>query len=62
MPILAIATCILIGWVVKPETVINEVTKNGEKFGRKHLYIAMVKVVAPVCLLFLLLMSLGIIK
>ncbi|HAW15826.1 MAG TPA: sodium-dependent transporter, partial [Clostridiales bacterium] len=62
MPILAIATCILIGWVVKPDTVINEITKNGEKFGRKYLFIAMVKVVAPVCLLFLLLMSLGIIK
>ncbi|MCR4717151.1 MAG: sodium-dependent transporter [Lachnospiraceae bacterium] len=62
MPVVAISTCILIGWVVKPKTVIDEVTKNGEKFGRKTLYIAMVKVVAPILLICLLLGSLGIIK
>jgi NSS family neurotransmitter:Na+ symporter len=62
MPIVAIGTCVLIGWVVKPKYVIDEVTKNGEKFRRKHLYIGMVKVVAPVMLLFLLLASFGIIK
>jgi NSS family neurotransmitter:Na+ symporter len=62
MPIVAIGTCVLIGWVVKPKYVIDEITKNGEKFRRKHLYIGMVKVVAPVMLLFLLLASFGIIK
>ena len=60
MPVLAIGTCILIGWVVKPKTVIEEATKNGEKFRRKHLYIAMVKVVAPILLVVLLLGSLGV--
>ena len=60
MPVLAIGTCILIGWVVKPKTVIEEATKNGEKFRRKHLYIAMVKVVAPFLLVVLLLGSLGV--
>lgn len=62
MPVLAIGTCILIGWIAKPKTVIEEATKNGERFGRKHLYIAMVKVIAPIMLLVLLLVSLGIIK
>ena len=62
MPIVAIGTCILIGWVVKPEVVINEVTKNGEKFRRKHLYIIMIKYVTPILLVFLLMISLGIIK
>ena len=61
MPIVAIGTCILVGWVVKPDTIINEVTRNGEKFRRKYLYIVMVKYVTPCLLLFLLLMSLGII-
>ena len=61
MPIVAIGTCILIGWVVKPKTVIEEATKNGEKFGRRKLYIAMIKYVAPILLLVLLLGSLGII-
>ncbi len=60
MPVLAIGTCILIGWVVKPKTVIEEATRNGERFGRKWLYTAMVKVVAPIMLVVLLLGSLGI--
>lgn len=62
MPIVAIGTCILIGWIAKPKYVIDEVTKNGERFGRKILYVGMVKVVAPIMLIFLLLASLGIIK
>ena len=62
MPIVAILTCILIGWVVKPETVIDEVTLNGEKFGRKKLYIVMVKFIAPILLTLLLLSAFGLIK
>ena len=61
MPLVAIGTCILIGWVVKPKTVIEEATKNGEKFGRRKLYIIMVKYVVPLLLVFLLLAAFGII-
>lgn len=61
MPIVAILTCILVGWVVKPSTVINEVTANGEKFGRKRLYIVMIKFIAPLLLALLLLNAMGII-
>lgn len=60
MPIVAILTCILIGWVAGPKTVIDEVTLNGEKFGRKWLYIVMIKYIAPVLLTILLLNSCGI--
>lgn len=60
MPVVAIGTCILIGWVAKPKTVIDEATKNGERFGRKRLYIVMIKFVTPVLLAVLLLGSLGI--
>ncbi len=60
MPIVAIGTCILIGWIVKPKTVIDEATKNGEKFGRRKLYIAMIKVVAPILLFILLLGAFGV--
>ncbi len=60
MPVVAIGTCILIGWIAKPETVIEEVESSGHKFSRRILYIAMIKVVAPVLLLVLLLKSLGI--
>lgn len=60
MPLVALLTCILIGWVVKPKTIIDEVTLGGYKFGRKRLYIAMITVIAPVLLFLLLLQSVGI--
>lgn len=60
MPLVAIATCILIGWVVKPEVIVDEVEKSGCRFGRKRLYVVMVKYIAPVLLVILLLKSLGI--
>lgn len=62
MPLVGILTCVLIGWVTKPATVIDEVTKNGEKMGRKALYIGMVKVVVPVLLLILFANTVGILK
>ena len=60
MPIVSIGTCILIGWILKPKTVIDEVEKTGIKMGRKDLYTVMVKWVAPILLFLLLLKSLGI--
>ena len=59
MPIVSIATCLLVGWVMKPQVVIDEATKNGEKFGRKGLYIVMIKFIAPAFLIILLIMSSG---
>ena len=60
MPIVAIGTCILIGWIAKPKTVVDEVEKSGKKMGRKILYIAMIKVIAPIMLILLFLKSVGI--
>ena len=60
MPLVALCTCILIGWVAKPDTVIDEVTIGGYKFGRKVLYIAMIKYIAPVLLFILLVQSFGV--
>ena len=62
MPFVAIATCILIGWVKKPDYIISEVTKNGEKFGRAKLYIVMIKYVAPAMLILLFFLTSGIIR
>ena len=62
MPVLSIGTCILIGWIVKPKTIIEEVTLGGRRFRREKLYVIMVKVVTPLLLFFLLLQSLGIIR
>ena len=62
MPVVSITTCVFIGWVVKPKTIIDEVTLNGEKFGREKLYVVMVKYITPVLLFLLLLQALGVIK
>lgn len=53
MPIVAFCTCILVGWVIKPKALTDEITKNGEKFGRKKLFNVMIKYIAPICLLFI---------
>ena len=62
MPVVSIATCVFIGWIVKPKTVIEEVTHGGHKFGREKLYVVMIKFVTPVLLTLLLLQALGLIK
>lgn len=59
MPLVAIGTCILIGWIVTPQTVIEEVEKTGCRFGRRRLYLVMVRFVAPALLVILLLKSIG---
>lgn len=60
MPLVAIGTCILVGWVVKPKTIIDEVEKNGTKMGRKRLYNIMIRYIVPVLLVILFLKSIGI--
>ena len=59
MPAVSIATCILIGWIMGPGQILDEVTKNGESFRRKGLFIVMIRFVAPVMLLILLLKAVG---
>lgn len=64
MPIVAIGTCILVGWVIKPKTIIEEVENpdgvHHGKMGRKGLYTVMVKYIAPIMLFVLFLTALGI--
>ncbi len=60
MPVVAIGTCVLFGWVLGTDTITKEVTKNGESFARRPLVNIMVRYIAPVLLGILLLMSLGI--
>ena len=60
MPIVSMLTCVLIGWVMKPEYLIDEVKKGGSSFKRATLYKVMIKYIAPVMLLVLFLNALGI--
>ena len=59
MPFISLLTSILIGWVVGPKWIIDEVQKNGEPFGRARLYGVMMRYVVPVVMLILFLTSTG---
>ena len=65
MPVVALLTCILVGYVIKPQALIEEIEQSG-KFKRKTLFTVVIKYVAPVCivaiLIFSVLESTGIIK
>ena len=57
MPIVALGTCIFIGYVVKPKMVIDEIEENGMKFKMKKLFVIMIKYIAPICLLLIFISS-----
>ena len=60
MPIVAFVTCVLVGWVIKPKAISDEVKANGEKFGRELLYKVMVKFIAPICLIIIFISAFGV--
>lgn len=62
MPLVALLTCLLIGWVTGPQAIIDEVEQGRYKFQRRLLYIVMVKYVAPILLFVLLLQSTGLVS
>ena len=53
MPIAALMVCVFVGWVVKPQVVIDEVRSSG-KFSGERLFVVMVKYIAPVLLVIIL--------
>ena len=61
MPVLEIGTCILIGWVATPDSIVDELTLNGEKFMRRKLYAVMIRYVVPLLLGVLLVKSTGVV-
>jgi NSS family neurotransmitter:Na+ symporter len=65
MPVVGMLTCIMVGFVLKPQLIVNEIELNGP-FKMKKFYSAMVKWIAPPCLLAILISSildtLGIVK
>lgn len=56
MPIAALLTCILVGYIIKPKAIIDEVELSG-KFKHKKLFVVMIKYIAPVFLLIILVSS-----
>ena len=65
MPIVAFLTCILVGYIIKPKALIEEIEIGG-KFKRKALFTVMIKYIAPVFIVAILIFSIleasGVIK
>ena len=62
MPFIALLSTILIGWVMTPDYVIDEMERNGSRFHRKKLYRIMIRYVAPVMMFILFLQSTGVLS
>ena len=56
MPVVAFFTCIFIGYVIKPQAIIEEVELTG-KFKKKALFTFVIKYLAPVCIIAILVSS-----
>lgn len=56
MPVVAFFTCIFVGYVIKPQAVIDEVELTG-KFKKKALFTFVIKYLAPVCIIAILISS-----
>ncbi len=57
MPIVAFFTCVLIGFIVKPKTVIDEVKATDGTFKSEKLFTVMIKWIAPIFILAILAFS-----
>ncbi len=59
LPVVALVTCILVGWCYKPKGIIEEVQigLDGKKFYREKLFVAVIKYVAPVLLVIIMLQA-----
>ena len=62
MPFIALLSTILVGWIAKPDYVIEEMERSGHRFGRKTLYRVMIRYVTPAMMLALFLQSTGILS
>jgi len=56
MPIVALLTCIFVGYVIKPQTLIDEIEVSG-KFKRKALFVGVIKYFGPICIVLILISS-----
>ncbi len=56
MPITALLTCIFVGYIIKPKTLIEEVELTG-RFKQKNLFVVVVKYIAPICIVLILISS-----
>ncbi len=59
LPLICLLTCVFVGWVIKPQWIIEEMEISGHTFRRKKLYAFMIRYVAPILMLIIFLQSAG---
>ena len=57
MPIVALFTCIFVGFFIKPKAIIEEASAEGAAFKSKKLFTVMIKWIAPILLVLILISS-----
>ena len=66
MPVVALLTCIFVGWIIKPKEIEAEIEQSGVTFKSRKLFRVMIKFVAPVFVVAILvgyvLMTVGVIS
>ncbi len=59
MPFISFLTCVFVGWIIKPQWIIDEMESSGHTFHRKKLYAFVIRYLAPIMMGVLFLKSAG---
>lgn len=57
MPVVAFLTCIFVGYIVKPQAVIDEILISSNRFKSRRLYIFVIRYLAPILIVLILISS-----
>lgn len=61
MPLVALLSAVLVGWILKPQWVIDEMQRNGENFRLKRQFSFMIRYICPLIMVLLFLKIAGIV-
>ena len=56
MPIVAVLTCVFVGWIIKPKTIIDEVRQSA-KFSLAGVWTVIIKYIAPILIVIILIVN-----
>ncbi|MDO4648496.1 MAG: sodium-dependent transporter [Eubacteriales bacterium] len=62
MPFISLLSTILIGWIVGPKWIIDEMESSGDAFPRKNIYKVMIRYITPIMMFILFLQSTGLLN
>ena len=57
MPVVALLISVFVGYIIKPDNIIDEVETEGAVFKKKKLFVIVIKYIAPICIILILISS-----